>query len=341
MSENKYTHIKSKIISFDIYMNPKDKSFIERFKSIMEKIHDSDGANSYGMRQVKYSKIDDGFATYYVTKLSCFLTYGYELLDGGFDRFIIKITGINTYNLRGDNSIFNGADGSQMDIAAQSLGSLTEFFRFIGYYGHTSDDVEYLEKRDTWYIENVVCAQDFYVHGHPEFYIQLFRKVAEECTNTKTVNMKGLGWRNQWSNDVVEVNFFHMKKWTKKYNDFLEANRLEPLHKKEMKACENRMRFSVKVNNIKAIVNYAYEYPDLSLIVSILSGEYGIQDLLLYYSDSLFTPGKMIFSSYNQIPESVKEESVIIDGESFDKTFTKLFYSYKTCKGNMGQYILG
>lgn len=341
MNESKYSHIKPCIISFDISMRPKNRYFISRFNEVMKKVHDSEGANAYGMRRVLYSNQEKGFVTYYVTKISCFLTYGYELLDGGFERLVIKITGINSLNLRGENSIFNGADGTQSNDAAQILGRLTNFFNFIGFYGHESSDDNFLDVEDTWYVDNIVCVQDFYVHGHPNFYIELFRKVANECANKPITNTKGLGWKNEWNSDSATVDFFHMKKWAKKYNKFLEENSLEPLKKKELKACENRMRFAVKIKNPNMIAHYAYEYPNLSLFMGLLSGNYAIQELLLDYADAIFTPGKMIFSSYNQIPESVKEESVVIDGEDFDKTFSKLFYSYKTCKGNMGQYILG
>lgn len=341
MSESKYSHIKPCIMSFDISMRPKNRYFISRFNEVMAKVRNSEGANAYGMRLVKYSKQEPGFTTYYVTKLSCFLTYGNELVDGGFERLLIKITGINSNNLRGENSILVGADGSQSESITQILGSITSFFNFLGYYGHESTDDNFLDVEDNWFIDNVVCVQDFYVHGHPDFYIELFRKVAKECAGRPITNKKGLGWKDEWVNEVATIDFFHMKKWAKKYNKFLTTNELEPLKKKEMKACENRMRFAVKIKNPNIVAQYAYEYPSLSLFMGLLSGNYGTMDLLLDYADSVFTSGKMIFSSYNQIPDSVREESVVIDGEDFDKTFAKLFYSYKTCKGNMGQYILG
>lgn len=337
--KNKFERITPFIIGFDLILYPKDKRFIYRFETIMERIRDSYGANRYGMREVLH-KADDGFTSYYVTKLSCFLNYGNVTRDGGFEEMVIKITGINPYNLFGENSILHGADGSNPDKLAGPYIALMDFLKFIGYYGHASDDEEYLQTRDTWGIKNVVCVQDFYVKGHPEFYLELFRKVSSECKKKPITNMRGLGWKDEWSDEITSVDFFHLKKWAKKYNSFLMDNNLEPLKKKELKVCENRMRFAVTLKTPKIISQYAYN-PDPNILLELLSGEYCYQAVLVDYAESLFGSEKMVFSTYNQVPNSMKDDCVFIDGDDFDKTFTKLFYSYKTNKSNMNQYIIG
>ena len=328
--------IRSAVTGFDLICYPRNSNFIYRFNQVIHKIDTFDGEDKYQIKQVHHTIKEDGFLTYYVSKLSFFMSFGNTLDEGGFERFTIKLTDINPYNLFGANSILHGINDSTYEDSAAPYVELMDFLKYIGYY--SSDDSEDKPK-DQWLLKNVICSQDFYVNGHPEFYLELFRRVAMEASSKQVSNKKGYNWNDQWDDDIVSIRLVYLKKLAKKYNNFLEDNKLTPVKKKELKLCENRLRFQVCLKTPQIIRQFS-NTTDGNLLLEILSGKYQTAVALIEYADKYFSDKKWILSDHNSIPKRIQDEYIVINGDNFDKTFTKLFYSWKTCKVNMSQYVI-